>query len=127
MTRSKRARLVAAWVVGLYLADMFVRMGAVKFDPEGFWTEAFVRWGYPAWLRIAVGVVEVVGGVMLVVPWCAPVGGVAVGLVMGGAWLTRFLDGRYVDVGWITAYGLGCLWIAYEWWDFRFWRARRPG
>lgn len=56
----KRARLAAAWLLGLYLADIFVRMGWIKFDPEGFWTAAFERWGYPTWLRIAVGAIEVV-------------------------------------------------------------------
>jgi uncharacterized membrane protein YphA (DoxX/SURF4 family) len=126
LTLSKRVRLIVAWGLGLYLADMFVRMGWIKFDPRGFWTAAFARWGYPAWLRIAVGAVEVVGGAMLVIPWLASLGGIAVALVMGGAWLTRHLDKRYVDVAWITFYALSCLWIAYEWWGSRFWRRRRP-
>ena len=38
---SKRVRLIAAWCLGAYLADMFIRMGWIKFDPEGFWTAAF--------------------------------------------------------------------------------------
>ena len=75
LTVSKRVRLLLAWCLGLYLADMFVRMGWIKFDPKGFWTAAFVRWGFPPWLRVGVGVVEVVGGVMLVIPWLAPLGG----------------------------------------------------
>lgn len=125
LTSAKRIRLALAWCLGLYLADMFVTMGWIKFDPNGFWTAAFVRWGYPPWLRVAVGVVEVAGGGMLVIPWLAPLGGVALASVMGGAWLTRWLDRRYVDVAWITFYALSCLWIAYEWWDFRFWKRRR--
>ena len=65
VSRWRRLRLIAAWCLGLYLAWLYVRMGWIKFDPEGFWTAAFVRWGYPPWMRIAVGAVEVVGGVML--------------------------------------------------------------
>lgn len=69
MSAWRRVRLAAAWCLGLYLAWLYVRMGWIKFDPKGFWTAAFVRWGYPPWLRIAVGVVEVAGGLMLLVPW----------------------------------------------------------
>jgi hypothetical protein len=58
----KRVRLIAAWCLGAYLADIFIRMGWIKFDPNGFWTLAFERWGYPPWLRVAVGLIEVVGG-----------------------------------------------------------------
>ncbi len=42
---TKRARLVAAWVAGAYLGWMYVEMGWVKFDPDGFWRPAFERWG----------------------------------------------------------------------------------
>jgi uncharacterized membrane protein YphA (DoxX/SURF4 family) len=122
---SKRARLVAAWCLGLYLASIFIRMGWIKFDPEGFWTAAFARWGYPSWFRVLVGLIEVAGGAMLVVPWLASVGGIALALVMEGAWLTRYLDHRYVDVAWITFYGVACLWIADEWWEFRVWKGHR--
>jgi uncharacterized membrane protein YphA (DoxX/SURF4 family) len=122
MSRGKRARLAAAWLLGLYLANMYIRMGWIKFDPDGFWTGAFERWGYPAWLRVSVGWVEVVGGAMLIVPWTATLGALAVAVVMGGAWLTRYLDGRYVDVVWISSYFVALLWIAYEWREFGFWR-----
>jgi len=116
------ARLVAAWLVALYLARMFAAMGWVKFDPDGFWTGAFERWGYPVWLRYGVGLVEVVGGIALLVPWLATWGGLSVGAVMVGAWGTRAMDGRWTDVAYITAYLLGCLWVAYE---YRNWRRPR--
>ncbi len=38
-----RIRRGLAWVVGLYLAQMYIQMGWVKFNPEGFWTAAFER------------------------------------------------------------------------------------
>jgi uncharacterized membrane protein YphA (DoxX/SURF4 family) len=117
----KGARLVAAWCLGLYLARLYVRQGWIKFDAAGFWTEAFDRWGYPVWLRYVVGVLEVGGGALLLVPWLASYGAVAVLLVMAGAWLTRANAGRWVDVAWITAYALGLAWIAWEWWGWR-WR-----
>jgi uncharacterized membrane protein YphA (DoxX/SURF4 family) len=115
-----------ALALGAYFGLMFVRMGWIKFDPNGFWTKAFERWGYPVWLRIAVGVVETAGGVALVVPWVATYGGVGLAVVMAGAWFTRFHDGRMVDVAWITTYFLGVVWIAYEWRSVRLRPRRNP-
>lgn len=115
----KRVRLAVAWALGLYLARMYVLMGWVKFDANGFWTGAFQRWGYPVWLRWLVGVIEVVGGILILVPWVASYAALAVAVVMVGALVTRIGDARYVDSAWIAAYLLGLLWIAFEWWPFR--------
>jgi uncharacterized membrane protein YphA (DoxX/SURF4 family) len=119
MTIFRRLRLVAAWCLGAYLAWMYVEMGWVKFDANGFWTGAFERWGYPVWLRWLVGAVEVAGGILLLVPWVASYAALGVGLVMVGAWVTRMGDGRFVDVAWISLYLAGLLWIAFEWWPYR--------
>jgi len=120
-------RLLAVWCLGAYLAHMYVRMGWVKFDPAGFWTAAFERWGYPVWLRWLVGAIEVGGGLLLLVPWVASYAALGVSLVMVGAWVTRVRDGRYVDVAWIAAYLFALLWIALEWWQFRWPRFHRRG
>jgi putative oxidoreductase len=127
LTTLKKVRLLAAWCLGAYLALMYVRMGWVKFDPAGFWTAAFERWGYPVWLRWLVGAIEVGGGLLLLVPWVASYAALGVSLVMVGAWVTRVRDGRYVDVAWITAYLLALVWIAFEWWQFRWPRFHRTG
>ena len=119
LTKLKRLRLLGAWCLSLYLAHMYVAMGWIKFDPNGFWTAAFERWGYPIWLRWLVGLIEVVGGSLLLVPWVASYAAGAVALVMAGAWMTRARDGWFVDVAWITAYLLALSWIAFEWWSFR--------
>ncbi len=115
-----RIRRGLAWLVGLYLAQMYVRNGLYKFDPEGFWTAPFERWGYPVWLRLVVGFIETAGGVLILIPWTATYAGVAVAAVMAGAWVTRFGDGHMVDVAWITAYLVALLWIAFEWRSFRW-------
>ncbi len=36
LTTVKKVRLIAAWCLGLYLAHMYVTMGWIKFDPNGF-------------------------------------------------------------------------------------------
>jgi len=70
--------------------------------------------------------VEVVGGAMLIVPWTATVGALAVAGVMGGAWITRFLDERYVDVAWISGYVVALLWVMFTPAEATA-RARSPG
>jgi uncharacterized membrane protein YphA (DoxX/SURF4 family) len=127
LTPFKKARLLAAWCLGAYLALMYVRMGWIKFDPGGFWTAAFERWGYPAWLRLLVGAIEVGGGLLLLVPWFASYAALAVSVVMAAAWVTRARDARFVDVAWISAYLFALSWIAFEWWQFRRPRFRRRG
>lgn len=120
----KRVRLVLAWLVALYLAWMYLRMGWVKFDPEGFWTGAFERWGYPAWFRVAIGAAEVAGAVALVLPWTASYGSGLLIAVMLGAWVTRFTDGRMVDVAWISLYITALAWVGWEFWGKR-WKPKR--
>ncbi len=127
MARLKKLRLVAAWLVAAYLARMYVTMGWVKFDPAGFWTAAFVRRGYPAWLRWLVGGIEVGGALLILVPWVASYAALALAVVMVGAWVTRARDMRFVDVAWITAYLAALVWIAFEWWPFaahQYWKRR---
>jgi putative oxidoreductase len=130
MVRMRGFRLLAAWLVAAYLARMYVTMGWVKFDPTGFWTAAFARWGYPTWLRWLVGGIEVGGALLILVPWVASYGALALSAVMVGAWVTRARDMRFVDVAWITAYFTALVWIAFEWWPFAVhgrWRRRQSG
>ncbi len=118
----KRVRLPVVWLLGLYFATLYIRMGWIKFDPDGFFTRAFARWGYPEWLRLGVGCIEVTGGAMLIVPWTATLGALAIACVMVGAWITWYVNGHYVNVAWISFYLFSLLWIAYEWRAFRFWK-----
>lgn len=122
--RPRRARLVAAWLVGTYLAQLFVRTGWGQFSGDVFWTEAFATWGFPTWFRVLVGVVELAGGVALIIPWLASYGGVALCLVMMGAWSTLAHDLRWREMAVVALYGTAAGWIAYEWWWLRL--RRRP-
>jgi uncharacterized membrane protein YphA (DoxX/SURF4 family) len=107
-------RRVGAWALSLYLGWMYVHQGWIKLDPAGFWTAAFERWGYPGWLRVLVGVIEVIGGVCLVVPWLSTYGAVGLLLVMLGAWITLASGTHWVDVAWPTACMAGLVWIGAE-------------
>jgi uncharacterized membrane protein YphA (DoxX/SURF4 family) len=119
MTPLRRARLAAAWLLGAYLAALYVRMGWGKFESHGFWAASFTHWGYAPWFRVLVGVIEVAGGAALVVPWVASFGALALCAVMVGAAATLATDHRWHDVALVVAYAAGLAWISYEWWDLR--------
>ncbi len=125
MIPKQPARLIAAWALGLYLAQLYVRAGWGKFGGDPSWTAAFAGWGFSAWLRILIGVVEVTAGVALVIPWIASYGALALCLVMMGAWSTLAHDLRWKDMAVVAGYGLSLGWIASEWWRVRL--RRRSG
>ena len=116
----RRLRIALVVLVGLSLASVYVTVGLAKFSPDGFWTPAFERWGYPVWFRIAIGVIETVGGVMILIPWVASYGSLALIPVMIGAAVTRAGDEGFLDVASLGIYIVLLAWVAYEWWGWRW-------
>lgn len=121
---SPKWRRVTAYVVGLLVALVFISQGLMKFDPEGFWTPSFERWGYPVWFRYLIGVLETAGGALLLVPRTATYSAGVLLPVMVGAFITRLRDGRPGDLVAIVVYMTLLLWFAYEWRDQRWPRTR---
>lgn len=116
---SPKWRRVTAYVLGVLVALVFISQGLMKFDPDGFWTPAFERWGYPVWFRYVIGVLETAGGALLLVPRTAAYGAGVLLPVMVGAFITRLGDGRPADLVAILVYMTLLLWFAYEWRDRR--------
>jgi len=115
MTGPRRGRLLAAWLLGIYLAGMYVRMGWSELESDGFWGESFARLDYPPWLPRLIGGIEVVGGALLIVPWLASYGGFVLSVITAVAWGSLAHDHRWSDVARVTWYTAALTWIAYEW------------
>jgi putative oxidoreductase len=77
-------------VTGL-LAVVFFASGVVKLIPLDVAVQGFARWGYPDWFRIAVGLAEVVGAVLLVVPSAQWIGAAGLSIMMVGAAITHLM------------------------------------
>ena len=88
------AKEVALWVICLFLAYVFVRAGAQKFDDGSGWSRAFRFWGFPLWFRILVGVVEVSAALLLLHPKTSSVGALMIVVVMLGGMATHVVTGR---------------------------------
>ena len=60
----------AVWACAIFLAVAFVFVGISKLEgPSAIrWTERFVNWGYPANTQYVIGVLEILGGVGVLIP-----------------------------------------------------------
>ena len=86
-------RIVAVWTLQVLVGLLFVLMGVIKFvDP--MWPRNFARWGYPDGFYMVVGVLEAVGGVLLLVPRFATYAAVLLVTVMAGAVTTHLVFGE---------------------------------
>jgi len=113
MTLSTRAReIIWRVLVFLFLLNftiMFVKNGYRKFDPEGFWSGAFERWGYPGWFMVFIGVLEFGGGLLILLPRVSGYAALVLAAVMLGALVTRLIHGiSFGDAQAITFY-MACM------------------
>jgi putative oxidoreductase len=76
------------------LAVVFLVAGALVLLAPPRIVESFARWGYPAWATLAVGLAQMIGAVMLLVPHRAPLGAAGLGVIMSGAVTTHVLHGE---------------------------------
>lgn len=103
------------WLFSLYFTILFVDQGWKKFDPEGFWSGAFERWGYPTWFMFFIGFLEVAGGILILFPRVNGYGALTLAAVMLGAFITRLIHGMSISDGVSIAFYLVAMTLlAYE-------------
>ena len=71
--------VLKTWVPRVALAIVFVAVGALKFAAHSVYVRIFDAIGLGQWFRCLTGVMEVGGGVLLLIPAAAPVGFILVG------------------------------------------------
>ena len=79
---------MVVWVLSGLLAALFVFGGVPKIYGAADMAQHFREWGYPDWFRILIGLIEVGGGIGLLVPSLAAYAATALGVVMIGAAFT---------------------------------------
>lgn len=93
-SRKELAREVVLWAFALFLAWVFIRQGAAKFDETSGWARAFRAWHFPVWFRILVGTLETSAAALLLWRRTAFAGALLIMLVMLGAMGTHVYWGR---------------------------------
>ncbi len=83
MIRLPRA---AVWACAIFVAVAFVYVGIRKVEgPSAIrWAEMFVNWGYPANTQYVVGLLEILGGLGVLIPkWRRAAAAILVALMFG--------------------------------------------
>lgn len=70
------------WILTILPAIGLFQAGAGKLIHRSIWVENFERWGYPGWFWLAIGVLEVVFGVALLVPPAASAAAIVLAVTM---------------------------------------------
>ncbi len=92
-SKSGKAKTVALWVLTALLAALFVFAGAAKFLNAEEARRQFAEIGYPGWFLVLIAVLEIGGGLALLIPRFASLAAAVLGVVMVGAVFTVLRHG----------------------------------
>jgi uncharacterized membrane protein YphA (DoxX/SURF4 family) len=93
--RARNADSVVVWIISVLLAAVFATTGISKLigaEPIGL--QAAAMRGFPMWIRMVVGVVELAGASMLLVPPVASIAAAMLALLMLPATITQWISGE---------------------------------
>lgn len=88
-----KTRSVVGWVLAVALALSFIASGVPKLMPGEGMIRRFEAWGYSAGFATVIGVVEVVGGILVLVPRVRALGAMLLAMNMAGAGFTHLRSG----------------------------------
>ena len=84
-----------AHVLSVMLALIYLVVGFAQIAGVAGVAESFAQWGYPSWFRIVIGVLELGGGALLLLPKVSPLAAVGLIVLMVGAAYTHVVSGQY--------------------------------
>lgn len=93
--RPRSAENVVIWVLTVLLAVVFATTGAAKLTgSEPIALQAAAMRGFPEWIRVVVGVVEIAGAVALLIAPVAAFAAAALAFLMVPATITQIVSGQ---------------------------------
>ncbi len=105
------------WIVRGGIALVFVFEGIDKFGVGSGWVRLFQEIGFGQWFRNFTGVVEIVGGILVLIPWTVTAGLALLACTMASAALIlAFVVGRPQDSVFSGAFLVGMVVL---WWNRR--------
>ena len=96
----ERRNVLSDWMFRGAIALVFVLEGTEKFssDPHSSWVKLFQQIGMGQWFRYLTGAVEVLGSVLVLIPWTVTAGLALLACTMAAATLiVLFVIGRPAD------------------------------
>jgi len=88
----ERRNVLSDWMFRAAIALIFVLEGTEKFssDPHSTWVRLFQQIGVGQWFRYVTGVVEVLGAVLVLIPWTVTAGLALLACTMAAATVIVF-------------------------------------
>lgn len=90
-SRKSRKIRITSWALQLLAAAAFIAAGSAKLAAIPMMVDIFDRIGFGQWLRIFTGIVEITGGLALLIPAAAAYGGVVLACTMAVGVMTHLL------------------------------------
>ena len=103
------------WILRGAIGLIFIGIGWAKFATgPGSWVNFFDELGWGQWFRVFTGVVEIAGGVLVLIPWTMKAGlALLICTMASAALILTFAMGRPADS--IFSGGLGVLLSVFLW------------
>jgi putative oxidoreductase len=92
-------KVIGTWVLVGLLGLAFLAGGGMKLAGLEMHQQNFARWGFPGWAMYAVGLTEVVGAILLLIPKTSGLGAAIIGVTMIGAIGTHVMTGEMQTIG----------------------------
>ena len=104
MARVRGIKQIGLWSLTMLLAALFLFVGMLKLTGAAPMVEQFTKFGLPSWFRLLVGLAEIVGAGLLIVPRTITIGAAGLGILMAGCVLLHFMSGEAAKS--LPAFGL---------------------
>ena len=90
-----KGKKIGYWILAAMIGASFVFSGLHKLSGAQLAIDNFVKWGYPDWFRIVIGIFELICGLMIFFPRAAKFGSLLLCVEMIGALITHIKVGEY--------------------------------
>lgn len=80
-----KTRHITTWVITAFIALAFVGAGFAKVSGHIMMVQSFESFGLPDWFRITIGSIELLGGVLLLIPALTGTAAFGLSVIMLGA------------------------------------------
>lgn len=80
-----KTRNIVTWSLTVILALIFVSAGYSKVSGQEMMVQSFILFGLPDWFRLTIGTLEILGGVLLLVPAFTGTSAFGLSIIMIGA------------------------------------------
>ncbi len=95
MEPHRNSLIISVWLAVLATSAVFIAAALAKLD--GGWIGRFEEWGYRPNFAVAIGVLELIGAVALLIPWTSAWAALGLMVIMFGALWTHVSEADWIS------------------------------